>query len=134
MSGDDCTAFVMVVDDDEDLRETLTEVLHDNAYQVVGAANGKEALDFLQGTARRPCVILLDLMMPIMDGKTFRVELMKEPRLSDIPVVVLSAHANLDEVLADIEVQAKLRKPVEIEPLLALVDRHCKDIAAQAQN
>ena len=134
MNGDDCAAFVMVVDDDPDLRETLTEVLVDNAYHVIGAANGQEALDLLHGTTSRPCVILLDLMMPIMDGRTFRLELMKEPGLSDIPVVVLSAHANLDAVLADIEVQAKLRKPVEIEPLLALVDQHCKDTAARAQN
>jgi CheY-like chemotaxis protein len=129
MNDADCEAFVLVVDDDTDLRETLTEVLVDNEYRVVGAGNGQEALDILHGTRIRPCVILLDLMMPIMDGKTFRTELMKEPRLSDIPIVVLSAHANIDEVLSDIEVNARLQKPVQIEPLLALVDRHCKDVA-----
>lgn len=134
MSGVDCASFVMVVDDDTDLRETLSEVLADNAYQVVGAANGQEALDLLHGAAERPCVILLDLMMPIMDGKTFRAELLKEQALSDIPVIVLSAHANIDEALGDMRVQAKLPKPVDIKPLLALVDRHCKDVAALRQN
>jgi CheY-like chemotaxis protein len=132
MKTDDCEAFVLVVDDDTDLRESLTEVLVDNAYQVVGAANGREALDILNGMTSRPCVILLDLMMPIMDGKTFRAELMKDPRLSDIPVIILSAHANMNEVLADIEVHAKLQKPVQIAPLLALVDRHCRDVAARS--
>jgi len=130
MNNGDCAAFVLVVDDDTDLRETLAEVLVDNAYQVVSAANGQEALDILHSTATRPCIILLDLMMPIMDGKTFRAALMKESRLSDIPVVVLSAHANMSEVLADVDVHAKLQKPVPIGPLLALVDRHCKDTAA----
>jgi len=134
MNGGDCPSFVLVVDDDTDLRETLTEILLDNEYQVVGAANGQEALDFLRGARDRPCVILLDLMMPIMDGRTFRAELMKEPRLSGIPVIILSAHTNMDEVLADMEVHAKLRKPVEIAPLLALVDRHCKDVAAPSQS
>lgn len=132
--NDDCAAFVMVVDDDPDLREAITELLSDNAYTVVGAANGQEALDFLHRASNRPCVILLDLMMPIMDGKTFRTELLKEPALSDIPVVVLSAHANMDEALAGVAVSAKLRKPVEVQPLLALVDRHCKSVVAPATN
>jgi CheY-like chemotaxis protein len=128
-----CEAFVMVVDDDSDLREAITEVLQDSAYSVVGAANGKEALDFLRGATSRPCVILLDLMMPIMDGKTFRAELMRDPELSEIPVVVLSAHANMDNVLAGVAVSAKLRKPVQMGSLMALVDQHCKNAAAPAE-
>lgn len=120
-----CPAFVMVVDDDTDLRETIMEVLQDNEFRVVGAANGKEALDLIRSVEQRPCVILLDLMMPVMDGKAFYAELRKEPALSQIPVIVLSAHANVDAVLADVAVDAKLSKPVDIEPLLALVKRHC---------
>jgi CheY-like chemotaxis protein len=131
--NDNCEAFVMVVDDDTDLREAITEMLQDSAYSVVGAANGKEALDFLRGTTSLPCIILLDLMMPIMDGKTFRAELLKDPKLSEIPVVVLSAHANMDSVLAGVTVSAKLRKPVQMGSLMALVDRHCKNAAAPAE-
>jgi CheY-like chemotaxis protein len=128
-----CEAFVMVVDDDSDLREAITEVLQDSAYSVVGAANGKEALDFLRGATSLPCVILLDLMMPIMDGKTFRAELMRNPLLSEIPIVVLSAHANMDAVLAGVAVSGKLRKPVQMGSLMAVVDRHCKNVAAPAE-
>jgi CheY-like chemotaxis protein len=131
--NESCGAFVMVVDDDSDLREAIMEMLQDNAYSVVGAANGKEALDFLRRATSLPCVILLDLMMPIMDGKTFRAELMRNPELSEIPVVVLSAHANMDDVLAGFAVSAKLRKPVQMGSLMALVDRHCKDVAARAE-
>jgi len=128
MSGE-CDSFVMVVDDDVDLREALTEILQDNEYRVVGAANGQEALDFLHEGEGRPCVILLDLMMPVMDGKAFRAAIMEEPELSGIPVIVLSAHANIDEVLSEVPVAEKLRKPVDIEPLLSLVERHCKSRA-----
>jgi CheY-like chemotaxis protein len=125
MTEEECPAFVMVVDDDTDLRETLMEVLQDNEFRVVGAANGQEALDLIHSAAQRPCVILLDLMMPIMDGKAFYSALRNEPELSQIPVIVLSAHANVEAVLADVAVEAKLSKPVDIEPLLALVKRHC---------
>jgi CheY-like chemotaxis protein len=124
--ADECSSFVMVVDDDADLRDTIIDVLEDKQYRVVGAANGKEALDLLRGRSNRPCVILLDLMMPVMDGKAFHAQLMKDPGLSHIPVIVLSAHADIDSMLANLAVQAKLRKPVAIEPLLALVGQHCK--------
>lgn len=122
-----CSGLIMVVDDDADLRETLIEVLRDNDYGVIGAANGKEALELLHSSTARPCVILLDLMMPIMDGKTFYNELMKEPVLHTIPIIVLSAHADLDAMLAEVSVAAKLRKPVDIVPLLQLVDHQCRE-------
>lgn len=131
--ADECSSFVMVVDDDADLRDSIIDVLEDQRYRVVGAANGKEALDLLHGHSNRPCVILLDLMMPVMDGKAFHAELMKEPALSHIPVIILSAHADIDSMLVNISVQAKLRKPVAIEPLLALVDQHCKSKPAEAR-
>jgi CheY-like chemotaxis protein len=128
MNGADCSELIMVVDDDADLRETIVEVLRDNAYRVVGASNGQEALDLLHSSTERPCIILLDLMMPVMDGKTFYNELMKEPpELSTIPIIVLSAHADLDAMLVEVSVAAKLRKPVDIVPLLELVDRQCRE-------
>jgi CheY-like chemotaxis protein len=129
--ADECSSFVMVVDDDADLRDTIIDVLEDKQYRAVGASNGKEALDLLHGRSSPPCVILLDLMMPVMDGQAFHAELMKEPGLSHIPVIVLSAHADLDRILVNVSVQAKLRKPVDIKPLLELVDQHCKRPLAQ---
>jgi CheY-like chemotaxis protein len=131
--ADECSSFVMVVDDDVDLRDTIIDVLEDQQYRVVGASNGKEALDLLHGRSSPPCVILLDLMMPVMDGKAFHAQLMKEPGLSHIPVIVLSAHADIDSILANTSVRAKLRKPVAIEPLLALVNQHCKRQLADAR-
>jgi CheY-like chemotaxis protein len=76
---------------------------------------------------------LLDLMMPVMDGKAFHAELLKAPGLSHIPVIILSAHADIDRMLENISVHAKLRKPVDIEPLLALVAQHCKRPLAEAR-
>src|SRR5687768_12012063 len=131
--ADECSSFVMVVDDDADLRDSIIDLLEDKQYRVVGASNGKEALDLLHGRSSPPRVILLDLMMPVMDGKAFHAELMKEPGLNHIPVIVLSAHADMDSMLVNIAVQAKLRKPVAIEPLLALVDQHCKRQLGQAR-
>ena len=128
MTATACPAFVMVVDDDTDLRETLIEVLQDKAYRTVGASNGQEALDLLHtAPGLLPCVILLDLMMPVMDGRQFRAALLLEPELSEIPIIVLSAHADVDELFPGLSVAARLRKPVDLAPLLSLVDRHCKE-------
>lgn len=130
MSHDQPDEYVLVVDDDADIREAMVEVFIDRDCAVIAASNGQEALDVLRRGPGRPCVILLDLMMPVMDGKTFCVELGKDPALRDIPVVVMSAHANLNSVVVDIAVAAKLPKPVQVEPLLALVNTHCKHMAA----
>ena len=63
---------VLIVEDDDDVRDAIAELLADHAYSPVAAANGQDALDRLQKPDERPCVILLDLMMPVMDGWTFR--------------------------------------------------------------
>src|SRR5688572_13333187 len=82
---------ILLVDDDNDIRETYGEVLVDEGYQVVLARDGLEALEYLEGTATLPDLILLDLMMPRMDGNQFRGRQLETPRLADIPVVVISA-------------------------------------------
>jgi len=82
-------ATVLVVDDDADLREALADVLQESGYDVLTAEHGKAALAVLEGTL--PDVILLDLMMPVMDGPTFAVERKKNPRAAGIPVVLFSA-------------------------------------------
>jgi CheY-like chemotaxis protein len=112
---------VMVVEDDRAVRETLQELLEDEGYQVRPAANGREALDRLQSGARQPRLILLDLRMPVMDGWQFRAEMTRDPVLSAIPVVVMSADAGLERKVAGLEVAAVLAKPVPLDRLLDTV-------------
>src|SRR3954470_23175677 len=81
---------VLVVDDDQDIREALCDLLADAGYRAASVANGKEALIYLK-SGELPCVILLDLMMPVMDGWEFRRQQQGDPRLSKIPVVVITA-------------------------------------------
>jgi len=114
---------VLIVDDDFALREALCVALEGEGFAVAAAANGQEALDYLR-TEGRPCLVLLDLMMPIMNGWEFRAQQRQEPELADIPVVVLSAFARSgDEELRGIE--QFLRKPIDLADLLAAVRAYC---------
>jgi CheY-like chemotaxis protein len=117
--------FVLVVDDDEGIRESLCDLLEDEGHHAVGAANGKEALDILRANDR-PCIILLDVMMPVMDGPAFRAEQLKDPALSDIPVAVITAAGA--NAATSIQPEALLLKPVSAESLLDVVDRFCPRI------
>jgi len=115
----------MVVEDDADVREAIAEVLSDCEYKPVHAANGAEALHRLRTAEVRPCVILLDMMMPTMDGWQFRAEQKSDPSVSDIPVVVLSAHADGSEAAQQMDAVAYLAKPVSLDSLVSLVERFC---------
>jgi CheY-like chemotaxis protein len=114
---------VLIVEDDPDIRETIAQILEEEGYEVRGASNGKQALDLLREGAR-PQLILLDLMMPIMDGWLFRTEQRQDPAIADIPVVVISADGNLRQQAAKIQANGYLRKPVGIETLLDTVERY----------
>ena len=115
---------VLVVEDDPTIREVLVEVLGEHGYDAVGASNGREALDTLAASSDRPCVILLDLMMPVMDGRSFREQQLQSPDLSGIPVIVISAH--LDHTVAnDLNAAAYLRKPVKLAEVLRSVRTYC---------
>lgn len=115
----------MIVEDDRDVRETIAEILEDNDYVPLAAANGQEAIDRLRSTAERPCMILLDIMMPIMDGWQFRAAQQKDPALSAIPVVVLSAHANITEAASGMQAAGSLPKPVALKKLMRTVEEIC---------
>jgi two-component system, chemotaxis family, chemotaxis protein CheY len=119
----DCKT-VLVVDDDRDIREVLTDALEAEGYRVVTAADGQEALDWLRSGAR-PCIILLDLMMPKMDGIQFRTEVLNDAELACIPVVVLSADPSAIVAAKSLSFAGSLRKPVPLEALLAAVHAHC---------
>lgn len=110
---------VMVVDDDPDVRETFEEALVDEGYSVVAAANGRDALELLRSYS--PGVILLDLMMPIMNGREFRMAQIVDPSLADIPTVMMTAANRLDEQLAGLTFADVLRKPLGLEDLLGAV-------------
>jgi CheY-like chemotaxis protein len=116
--------LILVVDDDRDIRDSLIETLEDHGYRAAGASNGVEALSVLRSSAERPCLILLDLMMPVMDGQEFREEQLKNPVWAEIPVVVISAYADVDVQARSLAAEF-MRKPLAIRPLIDVVRRHC---------
>jgi len=118
---------ILVVDDDADIRSSLTEILGDEGYRVAGVRNGREALAYLQAQTR-PSLILLDMMMPEMDGWRFRLEQQKSPELAAIPVVILSAHGNVREAALALGAADYLRKPLRIESLLEIAGRYCRPV------
>lgn len=113
---------VLIVEDDEDLREMMAQLLTLEGYQAAAVANGREALQYLQDS-EKPQVILLDLMMPVMDGWEFRRQQQADPALAPVPVIVLSA---LDQTRAsNLEADAFLKKPLDFDRLLSLVREYC---------
>jgi CheY-like chemotaxis protein len=117
---------VMIVEDDPDIRETVLELLADNDLAAVGANDGAEALHLLHDpNVERPDLILLDIMMPVMDGFAFRAEQQRDPELAGIPVVVLTAHASAAHAAQQMAVDGFLKKPFDLDALLATVRRYC---------
>ena len=115
---------VLIVEDDTDLRETLSQILTDEGYRVWSAEHGQAALDCLRDGSK-PCLILLDLTMPVMNGWQFRAEQREDPDLAGIPVVVISAGANLADQVVPLGIHDFIRKPIQLGQLLATVGRYC---------
>ena len=111
---------LLVVEDDADIREALDGLLSMEGFRVAGCSNGREALDWLR-TSPKPDIILLDLMMPVMDGWQFRVAQKDDPELATIPVLALSADSTAKA--AAIDAEAYLKKPVDYDTLIATIDR-----------
>jgi CheY-like chemotaxis protein len=112
---------ILVVDDDADIRETMHLILADEGFRVVSASDGEEALAVLRSGVR-PRLILLDLMMPVLNGWQFREVQLSDPVLSKIPVIVISADSNLRQKMTAIGA-AFLRKPLDMDQLLAAIAR-----------
>ena len=123
--GAEAAPKILLVDDDAAIRESFADVLNEDGYAVTTAANGLEALEYLHSAQTLPSLILLDIMMPKMNGWQFRAAQQVQQRLADIPVVVLSASGNLDQVAAKMGVAGFLRKPIDLIDLLAVLQRHC---------
>jgi CheY-like chemotaxis protein len=122
---------ILVIEDDRYIRETVTELLESEGYDVSVAINGHDALEQLRRSSkldRLPSLIVLDLMMPVKDGFAFREEQVKDPILSQIPVIVMSADEPAIEKMkrvADIEY---LKKPIELDELLGVVRKRTVEL------
>jgi CheY-like chemotaxis protein len=118
------TPSILIVEDDEAVREALVALLEGAGYRVVEAGDGAEALARLRA-ADRVGLILLDLMMPIMNGWEFRDHQRRDPALAEIPVVIVTADHGAAAKAAAAGAAGCLLKPFEVPELLDLVERYC---------
>lgn len=116
---------ILIVEDDADIREALVEFLSESGFSVQAAENGAKALELLR-SGLRPELILLDLMMPVMDGFAFREEQLKDPQISGIPVMVMSADGNISQKQSRIGAVDYLRKPLDIYELAETLNKRLK--------
>jgi CheY-like chemotaxis protein len=115
--------FVLIVDDDTDICMTVQIALEAYGYRAATASDGAEALHKLE-TDEAPCLILLDLMMPGMNGQQFREAQLRNPALAEIPVVVMSGDYKVTERAAEMGVEG-IGKPIELPKLIAKVEQFC---------
>lgn len=126
VSGDgaaDCRT-VLLVEDDPDVRESLAMLLKLHGVRVVTAADGAEALDWMRRVGP-PGLVLLDLMMPVMNGWQLRAAMLGDPSLARVPVVILSGADDVEGAAAALGAAAYLRKPLDFSQVRRLVDAHC---------
>ena len=116
---------ILIVEDDAAIAESLKELLETEGYRVKWAANGRKALELLRKTPNLPNLIVLDLMMPHMDGYQFRAEQEMDPKLSLIPVVLMTADGHIEAKTFKIGAKAYLNKPLDIDQVLAAVRKNC---------
>lgn len=117
---------ILVVDDEADLRQCIVELLEEEGFSVSQADNGKAALEYLNKAKAKPCLILLDYMMPVMDGQKFCEEQNKNPAINSIPVVLVTAATIQDEILKTMNIVDQVSKPLKIEDFLNTVKTYCK--------
>lgn len=113
---------VLIVDDDDELRETFSDALRFEGHAVDCARNGEEAIVWLHEHAGGQAVVLLDLMMPVMDGATFLARRQADPILRQFPVILLSAGGDLVKLAATHAVETCLPKTVGLPALMAAID------------
>ena len=118
-SSSSSRAHILVVDDDDANRQLVATLLRDEGYEVAEAADGRQALDHLK--TAQPKAIVLDLMMPVVDGFTFLVERRKLADCATIPVVVLTAVHNLSELVVTLGVKVAIAKPFEAPALVSAI-------------
>ena len=123
-----CCQSILVVEDDEDIRSAMIDVLESEGYHTESATNGQEALDLLK-EIRKPCLVLLDMMMPIMNGREFLDRITEDSYLAPLPVLVVSAVADKADTHGAI---GFVKKPVDIDVVLKFVDEYCRGTFTEA--
>lgn len=113
---------VLVIEDDTEIREALKEILESEGYAVRTATNGQEGLDYLKSSATKPGIIVLDLMMPVMDGWHFRNHQLQDPDFAKIPVVVITADGNAAQKAKAMNATAGLKKPIDLDRFLMTIE------------
>ena len=114
---------ILLIEDDDSIREITQELLESEGYGVSSAANGQAALDVLSQMDPLPCLILLDLMMPVMDGWQFMEKKRLDPRLNAIPVVAFSA---LEErKISAAKTDDVIRKPINPDVMIKVIEKYC---------
>jgi|SRR5580658_8265675 two-component system nitrogen regulation response regulator NtrX len=119
-------ARVLIIEDDDDGRLTMSQVLHDAGHEVLLAENGVVGLDLLHGLrdAPRPDIVLLDLMMPDLNGWGFLAAVRSDPVVNRVPIVVITAMGAIDARKKELTGAAFiLHKPINLDLLLTTVDR-----------
>lgn len=121
---------IMTVDDDEEIRSSLSLLLETEGFQTIHAKNGRVALDYLLATSddQLPDLILLDFMMPVMSGDAFCKTMDTYERLSKIPVVMMTAGGNLIKLMDSVDKEADgyLSKPMDIQSVLSMIEYFLK--------
>jgi len=115
---------VLIVEDDADTREVLGELLRLHGFSVVEAHDGLDALDKI-AEGLHPCLILLDLMMPVMGGRDFRRHQLEDPRVAGVPVVIYSAVPNIQSIGRQLGVRVALQKPLDLQTVVKVVAQYC---------
>lgn len=115
------TPSILIVEDDIDIRSALVQILRLEGHNTAEAANGKEALEYIRNNPR-PCMVLLDMMMPVMGGRQFLDIFKDEPESSKVPVVIISAIADRVDTSGAKEF---IKKPMEVSKLLEVVAKYC---------
>ena len=112
---------ILIIEDDRDILDVLKDLLESEGYQISTAENGRDALDFLEGAASLPDLMLVDLMMPVMDGYQFREIQSKHPRFKKIPLVLMSADGHIEAKKAKVGVEHFMQKPLALDQVLETV-------------
>ena len=118
------THEVLVVEDDATLRDAICAALREEGMSCTRCEDGQDALDLLRAGAR-PCLVLLDLQMPFVDGMNFRRQQLEDPGLAGIPVVVVTGHPRKEKEARRLGISIYLKKPIPPSRLVEVVERNC---------
>jgi CheY-like chemotaxis protein len=116
--------MILIVDDEADTLEAMRLMLEGEGYWVVSAGDGRQALNLLLN-GLRPCVIVMDLSMPVMNGVEFRNAQLQHPSIADIPFIAYSATVDVRTRAAQLRASGYLEKPTEFQHVLSIIRQHC---------